>query len=313
MIVTVTLNPAMDVCNFFDDTFVVDKVNRISRSYRAVGGKGIHISKNLATLGMKSRAIGIAMGIVGKEVIGYMSEPEIEVDFAYFSDIETRTNYIMLDGNTSTLITNRGAPPPMATIEEFLAIYEKQVRAGDVVAISGDAANFAGMDLQKRFCEIAAARGARMVLDSSVAYLAEGIKFSPYIIKPNTQELAELTNMPTDTDEQIIAAVRTLDEYNIEIIAVSRGEDGCLVKFGDRFYKADPAKINLVNAIGCGDAFLAGFLYALEAGKTPEECVAAANSAGGAEAEEELTCKFSVDRYNEILSGMNVVEIIQKP
>jgi 2-dehydro-3-deoxygluconokinase len=63
------------------------------------------------------------------------------------------------------------------------------------------------------------------------------------------------------------------------VIAVMRGGQGSLVRVQDRFYAPGrrPA-VHVVDPIGAGDAFVAGFLWATLAGRTPQECVDVADA-----------------------------------
>ena len=164
--------------------------------------------------------------------------------------------------------------------------------------ISGDASNFAfgaGFSLQDKMIDIAQSKGVLVVLDSAGASLKAGVEKKPYLIKPNAEELAELTGMPADTDEQIISAMRSLDGCGIDIIAVSMGSCGSIVKYGDHYYRAGIAKVEAINTVGCGDAYLSGLVYAIQNGYPAERALALAAACGGAAALNPLSVGFNRD------------------
>ncbi len=311
MILTVTLNPAMDRLMFVDG-FTFNVTNRIYRRENCVGGKGTHVSANLACLGEPSIATGIAMGPTGRQIIESLQSFGVECDFVFSEQGDSRTNYVLLDGKTSTLICEKGPELPDGVMDEFAARYDKLTDSVDYVIISGDASNFAygeGFSLQDRMLDVAREKGVRVVLDSAGASLASGVKRKPYLIKPNAEELAELTGMPTDSDDQIIAAIGSLDEYGIEIIAVSMGSRGSIVKFGDEYYRAGIAKVEAQNTVGCGDAYLSGLVYAIKHGFPALPALALAAACGGAAAMSPLSVGFDKDTALSLKDKIEITKL----
>ena len=286
MILTVTLNPAMDRLLFVHG-FTLNVTNRISRRDNCVGGKGTHVSINLADLGEASIASGIAMGETGKAILDYLTRSGVSCEFVYSDEGESRTNYLLLDDQSSTLICEKGPTVSGDVLDAFDARYRALLEQTDWVIISGDASNFldrAGASLQESLLIAAREKGLKIVLDCSGASLQAGVRHSPYLIKPNAEELLELSGMPTGTEEEIVAAIQSLSRYQIEIIAVSMGGKGSIVKFGDAFYRAGTARVEAVNTIGCGDAYLSGLIYAIKNEYTPVRALQFAAACGAAEA-----------------------------
>ena len=308
MILTVTLNPAMDRLMFVDG-FTFNVTNRIYRRENCVGGKGTHVSANLACLGEPSIATGIAMGPTGRQIIESLQSFGVECDFVFSEQGDSRTNYVLLDGKSSTLICEKGPELPDGIMDEFTVRYDVLTDNTGYVIISGDASNFAygeGFSLQDRMLDVAREKGVRVVLDSAGASLASGVKRKPYLIKPNAEELAELTGMPTDSDDQIMAAISSLDEHGIEIIAVSMGSRGSIVKFGDEYYRAGIARVEAQNTVGCGDAYLSGLVYGIKHGFAAIPALALAAACGGAAAMSPLSVGFD---KNTALSLKDKIEI----
>ena len=285
MIITVTLNPAMDRLLFVNG-FEFNVTNRIVRRENCVGGKGTHVSANLACLGEKSVATGIAMGPTGREVICSLEDFGVDCDFVISQTGDSRTNYILLDGRSSTLICEKGPDVPAEVLREFEQKYDRLTDGAQYVIISGDASNFASGagSMQDKMLQIAHEKGVRGVLDSAGASLKTGIVHHPFMIKPNAEELCELTGMPTDTDMAIMAAIESLSAYKIEIIAVSMGSRGSIVKYGRALYRAGIAHVQAQNTVGCGDAYLTGLVSAIKNEYTPEHALKFAAACGGAAA-----------------------------
>ncbi len=311
MILTVTLNPAMDRLMFVDG-FTFNVTNRIYRRENCVGGKGTHVSANLACLDEPSIATGIAMGPTGRQIIESLQILGVQCDFVFSEQGDSRTNYVLLDGKSSTLICEKGPEIPDGVMDAFAARYDMLTDSADYVIISGDASNFAygeGFSLQDKMLDVASGKGVRVVLDSAGASLASGVKRKPYLIKPNAEELAELTGMPTENDDQILAAIASLDEYEIEIIAVSMGSRGSIVKFGDEYYRAGIAKVEAQNTVGCGDAYLSGLVYAIKQDYPALPALALAAACGGAAAMSPLSVGFNKETALSLKDKIEITKL----
>ncbi len=313
MILTVTLNPAMDLL-LFVDSFAFNTTNRVTRTERCIGGKGTHISYNLADLGVANIATGIAMGRTGEELVRILEDTGVACRFHMPEGGETRTNYALIDGEKNcTLISTKGPELTKQTLDAFLAHYRELLSGVAFVVISGDASNFTdskGVSLQAALFEAAKQSDAKVLLDASGKSLTECVKRSPYLIKPNVHELAELTKLPVETEQDVIAAIESLNPYHIAIVAVSMGGEGSLVRYGTHYYKVSAADVEVQNTIGCGDAYLSGLLYGMSSGMTPEETLKFAAACGGAEAESERTVGLDKARVLALVDTINVQKVV---
>jgi 1-phosphofructokinase family hexose kinase len=311
MILTVTLNPAMDRLLFVNG-FEFNVTNRIVRRENCVGGKGTHVSVNLACLGEPNIATGIVMGSTGRLIVEALKKHNVKCDFVYSDISESRTNYVLLDGRTSTLICEKGPELNQGVLNSFAKKYDELMGYADYVVISGDASNFAydaGFSLQDRLLQVAHQKGVRTILDSAGASLRSGIRHRPFTIKPNAEELSELTGMPVTTDAEIVSAIKSLAEYNIGIIAVSMGSRGSIVKFGEDFYRAGIAHVEAINTVGCGDAYLGGLVYAIKNQYTNEQALAFAAACGGAEAINPLTVGLDREKTLELCRNIKIEKL----
>ncbi len=313
MILTVTLNPAMDLL-LFVDSFAFNTTNRVTRTERCIGGKGTHISYNLADLGVANIATGIAMGNTGEELVRILEDAGVACRFHMPEGGETRTNYALIDNEKNcTLISTKGPELTKETLDAFLTLYRELLSGVAFVVISGDASNFTdgkGVSLQAALFEAAKQNNAKVLLDASGKSLEECVKRSPYLIKPNVHELAELTKLPVKTEQDIIAAIESLNPYHIAIVAVSMGGEGSIVRYGTHYYKVSAANVEVQNTIGCGDAYFSGLLYGMQNGMTPEETLKFAAACGGAEAESERTVGLNKARVLALVDTINVQKVV---
>ena len=90
MIVTVTMNPAVDRTVSIESLHR-GGLNRIQKAESDAGGKGINVSKTLKVLGADSTATGFLAGTAGKKIEEQLKIQGIRTDFLWIGG-ETRTN-----------------------------------------------------------------------------------------------------------------------------------------------------------------------------------------------------------------------------
>lgn len=70
------------------------------------------------------------------------------------------------------------------------------------------------------------------------------------------------------------------EEYNSKMVIVTKGDKGALLYSDGEFYEHPGFKVDAVDTVGAGDAFLAGFIAALSEGKKNDKALEFACAAG---------------------------------
>ncbi len=314
MIYTVTLNPAVDKILFLDE-FQRSRTSRLTRSLESIGGKGTHVSINLKLQGVESIALGIALGENGRKIIQMLEGWGIEVRFLQYDlpGMESRTNYEIVEttGHACTMLTERGPVLPKHITDDLLHQIEGLVTTGDILVLTGDASNVEDTAIYSKLALAGQRLGVKVCLDASGSYLKEGLKSSPYLIKPNLDELSCVAGRELKTEADIIAAMRNLDEYHIPIIAMTWGGNGAVIKWGPDFYRVRPIQVEIVNEGGCGDAFLSAILAGMEKNRPIEETLKNAAAIAAATAESELTVGYDPARAKDLIGQTTVKRIFE--
>ena len=309
MIYTVTLNPAVDKVLFLDE-FLRSRTNRLTRTLETIGGKGTHVSINLRLMGVQSTALGISLGENGKKIEKMLADWDVQVKFLYYAlpGMESRTNYQVVEnsGHISTMLAERGPILPTRLTDDLLRQIQGCLSPGDMLVLTGDASNVEDTGIYSKLTWAARELGAKVFLDASGHYLKEGLKSRPFLIKPNFEELCFISGKDLKTDAEIVAAIQSLDGFNLPMIAMTWGGNGAIVKSDREFYRVKPIKVQAVNEGGCGDAFLAGIIAGLERGADIQETLKGAAAVAAAAAESESTVGFEPARAEE-LENMAVV------
>ncbi len=305
MILTVTLNPSIDRRYIVED-FEIGKVFRAKEVQYTPGGKGLNVSRVIKDLQKDVVATGFLGGKSGQFILEKLEKLNIENKFIKISN-ETRSCLAILSNNRSqTEVLEPGPNISQDEIEDFYKEYKKLVDKCDIVCASGSLPRSVSIDMYAELIKIAKDKNKKIILDTSGEALKEGIKASPYMIKPNKEELEKIFNITIETESQLIDSIKKLKEYDIEMIVVSLGKEGSVICNDGKIYRAKVPEVRAINPVGSGDSMIAGFAVALNEGYDLAQVIRFASACGTANAMEKKTGK--VDMKN-VLKLIKLVEI----
>ena len=266
MIYTVTLNPACDYTVVIND-FVVGEVNRIVNGRRDPGGKGINVSKVIASLGGKSVATGILGGATGRYISECLDKSGIEQDFVWV-DAETRTNIKVVDPARHTN-TDINAPGEAVTEENLTGLLNRlmgRAQAGDIVVLAGKLPAGAPDDTYAVWTRQLKEAGIKVFVDAEGEPLRLAVEAGPTLIKPNARELSGLLGTEPHTHKLFEMAANGLMDKGIDKLVVSRGGDGALFFTRNGNYFCGGLPVTVRSTAGAGDAMMAALAYGEENG-----------------------------------------------
>jgi 1-phosphofructokinase family hexose kinase len=308
MIITVTINPAMDKVLILDQ-LILNETNRIRSQYKCVGGKGTHVSYNLSLLGIRNIATGIVCGNVGKEILSSLCSEHIDLQFVVLEEGNSRINYVIIDRTCGcTLLSEKGPMLEEAALQMLIQKYSDLVSTGDIVVISGDASNQA-RNIQDSLIDIAHLRNAKICLDTSGDNLIKGIYRAPFLIKPNLTELKYQCGRDLDSQADIIEAIDELVDIGIQIIVVSCGSAGSIAYAEGCYYEVIAPHVPFENTVGCGDALLAGILAGIEQGLDMKANLKQATAVAAAAAMNDSTVGFKPELISQLVNLVSIEKI----
>jgi 6-phosphofructokinase 2 len=273
IIATITLNPSLDRYITVQG-LEVEKVNRWTSTRIYAGGKGIDVSRAIHEMGGKTIAYGFVGGPAGRTVEILLDEEGVPFSFTPIQR-ETRSNFIITDIKNSQQ-TMIDAPGPHISKSEFERFRRKMRRirpSPDLIVASGSVPPGIPDDVYYTIITEAKNFGIRTILDSDSQWLAEGIKAKPYLIKPNVPETEGLLNRELPTEEAIIKAALDLVNMGIEIVVISRGENGIIAASKEEILKAVSPPVKVKSTVGAGDCTVAGLALKLANDEPlPEAC-----------------------------------------
>ena len=269
MIITVTLNPAVDKTAELDE-FVLGGVNKLKNITVDAGGKGINVSKTLRVLNKPNMACGFIGGTNGDMIRVAMQKMMIMSDFVSVAGGETRCN---LKVKSIFGMTEFDEPGPKVTAEEVQTLMDKirrHAKPGTMFVLSGSLPEGVPDDIYKTMSEMLHSCGCKVFLDASGEALRLGLEAQPDYIKPNLSELRDLYDFHDEfeSNEAMVAwskskAVELLAK-GPRMVAVSLGANGGVFTDGIETIYAPAKKVDVLSPVGAGDAMTAAIAYCLD-------------------------------------------------
>jgi 6-phosphofructokinase 2 len=282
-IVTLTMNPAVDLSTSVDRVVAVHKL-RCSPARRDPGGGGINVARVATRLGADVKALYPRGGETGA-LLRRLIDGEGIASLAVHVAGETREDITVLEEDTGEQFRFVFPGPKLSEAEWrkcLAAIAALKGQPGYFVA-SGSLPPGAPADFYAQAAQAAKACGAKVIVDTSGPALDAALDEGVYLIKPNLRELREMTGLSLDDQDSRIDAARQLVEAGrVQIVALSLGHEGALFVTAEGAWRAPALEVELVSAVGAGDSFVGGLVWSLAAGHDLEEAFRYGVAAGSA-------------------------------
>ncbi|MFJ6562795.1 1-phosphofructokinase family hexose kinase [Streptomyces sp. NPDC091412] len=260
MILTVTLNTALDL-TYRVPSLRQHSSHRVSEVTERPGGKGVNVARVLAALGHEVTVTGFAGGATGREVRDRLaSEAPGVVDALVPVAGATRRTIAVVDQRTGDT-TQLNEPGPVVTPAEWSAFqdsYEDLLGSMSAVALCGSLPRGLPVGAYAGLVRTARAANVPVLLDTSGEALRRAVAARPDIIKPNADELAELTG-----SHEPLRATQDARRRGARAVIASLGSEGLLAHTSDGLWRAAPPSRVRGNPTGAGDSAVAGLLAGL--------------------------------------------------
>lgn len=279
MITVITFNPSIDRL-YKLDTFKVGFVQRANFVNPTAGGKGLNVSKVVNKLGETPTCLGFLGGFNGAYIENELENIGVKNGFTKI-DGETRICLNIMDNEgVSTEILEKGPVVSKKDINKFEEKLEEVLKDTTVLVASGSLIQGMPKEYYSKIGEICNKKNIKYILDTSGDYLKLALNSNIYLIKPNIDELAALSEIKINSKEDIIEAAKNLMEKGVENVCVSMGKDGMILLNKDSVYEVEVPKIEVLNPVGSGDSSIAGFAYGTLKGYDLKDCLKLANACG---------------------------------
>lgn len=307
MIVTVTMNPSVDI-SYPLETFSLDQVNRCSQVKKTAGGKGLNVTRVIHQMNENVLATGLLGGTVGEFIKKQLTEAAIRHSFSSIDD-ETRNCIAVLhDKGQQTEILESGPTISEEELEQFKHLFLEKINSANVITISGSLPKGVSKAFYAELLKEIAELDKKVVLDTSGESLKNVLQapYKPYAIKPNLEELHELTGTIIQNEKELPDILNHSLFSGIPLIMVSLGKNGAFIKFENEFYQASIPTIEVVNPVGSGDATVAGMAIGLAQNMEIQEIIKMSMTLGMLNAMEKQTGHVNTQYFDELYKQIAV-------
>ena len=305
MIYTVTLNPSLDYIVTVDD-FKLGYTNRTSSELMLPGGKGTNVSIVLNNLGIESKVLGFVAGFTGNKIEEMINKLGVKTEFINLKNGNSRINIKIDSDNKETAINCTG---PKIEKEELRTLIEKleMLKDDDILVLAGSIPNGIENNIYEIICERLQNKKIKIkvIVDATSNLLTNVLKYRPYLIKPNDEELGEIFNIEIKDENDAYIYAKKLQEQGAQNVVVSLGAKGALMIDSEKnkhFIKAP--KGERINTVGSGDSMVAGIIAGFIQDKNYEEILKLGVACGSATAcSEFLAEKSEIQKFYEMIKN----------
>lgn len=250
-------------------------------------GAAANAAMNLASLGATATAFGVVGDCAdGAALSRALADGGVALGAPVASGHATATKTRVMAGSPGTMLQQvlRIDVDAPATQSAASAVLVAAERAGNAAPGNGLLLSDYGAGVVTpavlAWASAQGAAGRVVLLDSR--YALHQSACAHMVVKPNNQELAEATGMPTRTLEQVIAAARALRERTgARAVLATRGNQGMVWIGAEGVHSIGvlPTASDATDVTGAGDSVAAAVCAALTAGATVPQAMALATAA----------------------------------
>ncbi|OGO59319.1 MAG: hypothetical protein A2V85_09025 [Chloroflexi bacterium RBG_16_72_14] len=254
------------------------------------GGKAVNAIRAGRQLGLAGEVVAVLGGHAGRWYREALAARGIALHAVEVED-ETRTCLSVLDESTGSLTEFYEAGVRLAAadwprVEAGLRNALDTDPGGALTVLAGSLPPGAPVDAYGRLAAIAAARGARAVVDIDGEALAAALAARPWLVKVNAAEAASVTGVAAGDRDAAVRAGRALVAMGATNAIVTRGIEGAVAVTADGAWSVGgvPPEARGPFSVGSGDAFLAGLAVAIARGEALPDAMRTGVAAGSANA-----------------------------
>lgn len=289
MITVAALSPSLDI------TFVVPRlrlgeIHRPAAVHRVAGGKPLNLARAAVTVGASVATVAILGGSNGHFIEGALAEAGIDVRVVRIPD-ETRTCVSIAsdDRDDLTEVYPYAPPVPEQVWQAFCTelVTELGDRSGWLAINGSTPQGLAPRDFAE-LVRIGHSAGLRVAVDTHGEALAAALPAGPDLVKINRQEAAALLDRDAAGADlaDLAELTKIIGDRSGGDVIITDGADGAIGRGrqGHSHRVTPPAGVVGRYPVGSGDAFLGGYLAAIDSGALLPEALRLATGAAAANA-----------------------------
>ncbi|MDQ0647375.1 1-phosphofructokinase [Microbacterium natoriense] len=275
MIVTFTANPALDRTITLGAALRPGEVQTADSVREDAGGKGVNVSRVVAVAGVETIAVlPVAVDDPYGAIVAAAGVPMRAVPVAR----HVRTNLTIADHEgVTTKINLSGEPLADADAVAVTAAVVEACEGARWLVLAGSLPGGVADSFYVDIAEAVRTRwggdAPRIAVDTSGPALREVVeRGAADLIKPNDEELVELTGLALDEGalaDAVHRVARRIVPVRAASALVTLGGAGAVLVTAEGTWFAEAPRIKVASTVGAGDSSLAGYLLAEHAGLAP--------------------------------------------
>ena len=281
-IVTLTMNPALDITTSAHEVRPTHKIRCRGARYDA-GGGGINVARIASALGGSVSAVFPVGGPTGDLVTELVGDADVPYRRVAISE-PTRESFTVDEESTGQQYRFVLPGPHLTLSEQAKCIEELRyaARSAEIVVASGSLPPGVPADFYQRVADICRELGVLLVLDTSgggLRHITSGV----FLLKPSVRELREWFGRELAAEaEQLTAAHELIDSGISQAVVVSLGSKGALLVTPHASQRFSAVPVQVVSGVGAGDAMVAAIVVGVTRGWSLSKSVRFGIAAGAA-------------------------------
>ncbi|HEY2502988.1 MAG TPA: 1-phosphofructokinase family hexose kinase [Mycobacterium sp.] len=281
-IVTLTMNPALDITTSVDVVRPTDKLRCRTTRYDP-GGGGINVARIAHVLGGSVSAVFPAGGPTGGLVMSLLNDAGVPFRQVAIA-ASTRESFTVNEISTGQQYRFVLPGPRLTFTEQARCLDQLRIAAesAEFVVASGSLPPGVPADYYQRVADICRDVGARLILDTSgggLRHVSSGV----YLLKASVRELRECVGRPLVTEPEQVAAAHQLIEWGrAQLVVVSLGSHGAMLVTQHTSQRFSAISVPAGSGVGAGDAMVAAITIGLSRGWPLAKSVRLGIAAGAA-------------------------------
>lgn len=305
MIYTLTLNPAIDM-NISSKSITPNIVQRTEGAVYSPNGKGVNVSIVLKKNNINSTVLGYFGGFSGDYIIDEINK--LDINIRPFPIVEnTRINVFIHNGKHEYKFVSPGGYVTEDSQKDLINYIRLNLKENDYLVISGSLPPGINTSFYHEILSVCNDKKTHIILDISSPCLKELLKYNPYLIKPNDDELKEIFSLSLNDEKSIIKALQMLRNQGVKNTLLTMGDKGLYFFDGENAYYANALKINLLSSACAGDSSLAAFMSEFLFKGDIEKALKKASATGANVAESEGI--GNLEKVEEYIQQVNIKKI----
>ncbi len=306
MILTLTMNPAVDKSTSVD-ALLPEKKLRCTDVSTEAGGGGINVSKGIKKLGGDSLALFPSGGNNGKLLEKYLEDLHIKFHVIPYQG-ETRESFAVSENKTGAQyrFVLPGQKLGESEIQTTLDYINTLQPAPEFIVASGSLPPGVPDDFFATLAKLCREKGSKLIIDTSGKPLQLAAREGVYLLKPNLNELASLAGKESlEINEVDDAAMELILQGQCEVMVVSLGPQGALLVSKDGYEHFPAPAVKKQTTVGAGDSMVAGMTFKLAQGADLRDVVRFGIACGTAATMNKGTQLFNVQDVEKLYDWMN--------